>query len=61
MEKCSFCGKSQYEVNSVVAGPDVCICEECIILCMEIIMKRCQEISKENNELYKTIHFLETL
>ncbi len=26
---CSFCGKSQDEVNKIIAGPDVYICDEC--------------------------------
>jgi len=35
--KCSFCGKSQEQVNRIVAGPGVYICNECIELCSEII------------------------
>ena len=35
--RCSFCGKSKDEVNRVVAGPGVYICNECIELCQEII------------------------
>ena len=34
---CSFCGKSQDEVNKIIAGPDVYICDECVDLCMSII------------------------
>lgn len=34
---CSFCGKSQEEVNKIVAGPDVYICDECVELCKSII------------------------
>ncbi|WP_303885273.1 ClpX C4-type zinc finger protein, partial [Abiotrophia defectiva] len=34
---CSFCGKSQDEVNKIIAGPDVYICDECVGLCEEII------------------------
>ncbi len=34
---CSFCGKSQKEVNKLIAGPAVYICDECIQLCSEII------------------------
>jgi ClpX C4-type zinc finger/Sigma-70 factor, region 1.1 len=33
---CSFCGKSQYEVRSLIAGPTVFICDECVTLCAEI-------------------------
>ncbi|MCJ7814189.1 MAG: ATP-dependent Clp protease ATP-binding subunit ClpX [Candidatus Atribacteria bacterium] len=38
--KCSFCGKSQEEVYKIVAGPDVCICDECIKICNDIILDR---------------------
>lgn len=34
---CSFCGKSQDEVDKLIAGPDVFICDECIELCNEIV------------------------
>lgn len=34
---CSFCGKSQNEVNKIIAGPDVYICDECVDLCSTII------------------------
>jgi hypothetical protein len=34
---CSFCGKNQHEVNKLVAGPAVFICDECIDLCSDII------------------------
>ena len=38
--KCSFCGKSQDEVYKIVAGPGVCICDECIKVCNDIILDR---------------------
>jgi ATP-dependent Clp protease ATP-binding subunit ClpX len=34
---CSFCGKSQDEVQRLIAGPEVYICDECVSLCNEII------------------------
>ena len=37
---CSFCGKSQDEVYKIVAGPGVCICDECIAVCDNIIIDR---------------------
>ncbi|MFO7963465.1 MAG: ATP-dependent Clp protease ATP-binding subunit ClpX [Desulfobacterales bacterium] len=36
---CSFCGKNQKEVNKLIAGPAVYICDECIQLCSEIIQE----------------------
>ena len=35
--KCSFCGKRQEQVHKLVAGPNVYICNECVMLCHEII------------------------
>lgn len=35
--RCSFCGKSQYEVQKLIAGPTVFICNECIELCNDIL------------------------
>ena len=45
---CSFCGKSQHEVLKLIAGPKVCICHECVDLCVEIIKeeKRNENIKK---------------
>ena len=34
---CSFCGKSQHEVEKLVCGPTVFICDECVELCADII------------------------
>jgi ATP-dependent Clp protease ATP-binding subunit ClpX len=35
--RCSFCGKTQDQVARMIAGPGVCICNECIELCVDII------------------------
>jgi ATP-dependent protease Clp ATPase subunit len=37
--RCSFCGKAQTEVKTLVAGPGVFICDECVHLCQQIINK----------------------
>ena len=34
---CSFCGKDQYEVKKLIAGPTVFICDECVEICLDII------------------------
>jgi len=36
--KCSFCGRNQDEVDKIISGPGVCICDECIKLCNDIIL-----------------------
>ena len=38
--RCSFCGKSQTEVKTLVAGAGVFICDECVQLCQSIIAKK---------------------
>lgn len=35
---CSFCGKSQHEVRQMIAGPEVFICDECVVLCLEVTL-----------------------
>ena len=38
MQRCSFCSRSQDQVNRLIAGPDgVFICDECVDLCKEIL------------------------
>ncbi|MDY4064022.1 MAG: ATP-dependent Clp protease ATP-binding subunit ClpX [Candidatus Limiplasma sp.] len=37
MRRCSFCGKTSDQVRRMVAGPNAQICNECILLCQEII------------------------
>ncbi len=34
---CSFCGKSEGEVEKLIAGPAVYICNKCVGTCVEII------------------------
>ncbi len=37
MLRCSFCGKMQDQVNRMIAGPGVCICNECVELCLRVL------------------------
>lgn len=34
---CSFCGKNQFEVSKIIAGPLVFICNNCVDICANII------------------------
>lgn len=34
---CSFCGKNQRDVKTLIAGPGVFICDECIDMCNDIL------------------------
>ncbi|MSZ39478.1 MAG: ATP-dependent Clp protease ATP-binding subunit ClpX, partial [Actinobacteria bacterium] len=50
--KCSFCGKTQKQVQQLIAGPGVYICDECVELCNEIIDERMAEAAQgESDEI----------
>jgi ATP-dependent Clp protease ATP-binding subunit ClpX len=36
---CSFCDKHQRQVDKLIAGPGVYICNQCVDLCVEIIAR----------------------
>lgn len=48
--KCSFCGKNQDDVEKLIAGPDVYICDECIELCNEIVQEEDEIIDGTEDE-----------
>ncbi|MDR0741187.1 MAG: ATP-dependent Clp protease ATP-binding subunit ClpX [Rickettsiales bacterium] len=49
---CSFCGKAVHEVKKLVSGKNVCICDECINLCNDIMADDMRaEISKDASKL----------
>ncbi len=35
--RCSFCGKLQSQVDRMIAGPGVCICNQCVELCQSVL------------------------
>ena len=35
--RCAFCGKTQDRVERMIAGPGVCICNECVELCQAVL------------------------
>ena len=37
---CSFCGATEKEVQWLIAGPNVCICDECVAECAAIIARQ---------------------
>jgi ATP-dependent Clp protease ATP-binding subunit ClpX len=49
--KCSFCEKSQNEVKKLVAGATGYICDECIILCNEVIKDDLIKTANSDNKL----------
>ena len=46
--RCSFCGKLQSDVKSLIAGPGVYICDQCVALCEDIIADMDEEKIKED-------------
>ena len=46
---CSFCGKAVYEVKKLVSGRNVCICDECIALCNDIMADDLQRNAIKND------------
>ena len=50
---CSFCGKSQEEVKKLIAGPNVYICNECVVLCKDILVEDDKIDTKQSFEIPK--------
>ena len=36
--RCSFCNKTQDDVQKLIAGPNVHICDECVDVCNDILL-----------------------
>jgi ATP-dependent Clp protease ATP-binding subunit ClpX len=48
IQTCSFCHRSHEDVDRLIAGPDdVFICDECVLLCQEILEEERQEEKKQ--------------
>src|SRR5262245_7038614 len=45
---CSFCGKSHAEVKKLIAGPGVYICDNCVVLCKNVLDKELVAQSKKH-------------
>ncbi|NLC33462.1 MAG: ATP-dependent Clp protease ATP-binding subunit ClpX [Clostridiales bacterium] len=60
---CSFCGKSQSEVERLIEGPGVYICDECVTLCAEILDDLPREAAKkiDGTKLLKPMEIKRTL
>lgn len=53
--RCSFCGKRQEQVNRIIAGPSVYICDECIDLCSSILRDEMHQGKTSELELPDTL------
>ncbi len=52
---CSFCGRSNYEVNSMVAGPEVYICDRCVADANGIVKSDLVSRARKRAESYKPV------
>ena len=50
---CSFCGKSHAEVKKLIAGPGVYICDNCVILCKQVLDK---ELASQTKRQKPRVH-----
>lgn len=48
--RCSFCGKTKDEVNKLIAGQGVFICDECVKICDEILAESVAPATKDFSE-----------
>ena len=55
--RCSFCGKRQEQVERLIAGPNVYICNECVDLCNSILA---EEIFERNTQTLEPPEHLPT-
>ena len=47
---CSFCGKSHAEVRKLIAGPQVYICDSCVLVCKSVLDKELGAEAKKSKE-----------
>ena len=50
MKVCSFCGKNKEMVKRIITSEDADICNECVVVCMNILIK---EQAEYKETIYK--------
>jgi ATP-dependent Clp protease ATP-binding subunit ClpX len=40
LQRCSFCNRTEDQVNKLISGPDVYICDKCVELCRRLLSNR---------------------
>ena len=53
--RCSFCGKKQEQVNRIIAGPNVYICNDCVSLCAGILQEELSFEAQPSLEIPDTL------
>ena len=47
LRRCSFCGRSENQVNKLISGPDgIYICDDCVNVCNQIISEDEDEVER---------------
>ncbi len=46
--RCSFCGKPQSRVKRLISGNGVYICDECVMLCRDILMEEAKQAASSS-------------
>ena len=52
---CSFCNKGQEEVKKLIAGPSVFICDDCIMLCNDILNEEHLSVDNKSKSLISSL------
>jgi ribosome-binding protein aMBF1 (putative translation factor) len=58
---CSFCGKNTDAVKAMIAGPAVSICNECVVICNEVLADPTPARSKPRRHNYSEEYLLSVL
>ncbi|MAT39999.1 MAG: ATP-dependent Clp protease ATP-binding subunit ClpX [Ectothiorhodospiraceae bacterium] len=53
--RCSFCGRSSKEVDSIIAGPNVYICNYCVMNSVDILKSNAAAFTKKKEENRKNL------
>lgn len=56
--RCSFCQKTQNQVEKIIAGPGVYICDECVELCQRIIDDENEQTVRKKKAKAAEVHLL---
>jgi hypothetical protein len=59
--QCSFCGKASSEVQTLIAGPSVTICDACVWSCVDILRERDPESQDADHPAYKARQIAESI
>jgi len=56
MYKCDFCGKDQTKVKRMIISKHGAICNECVFVCVEVLMNDISEFKEINFETGEEIN-----